>query len=49
MTSKSERPPYVTLYLVSLERREGKKEGREGGREGGRYHERERERERVKH
>lgn len=31
MTSKSERPPYVTLYLVSVERREGKKEGEKEG------------------
>lgn len=31
MTSKSERPPYVTLYLVSVERREGKKEEEKEG------------------
>ena len=46
MTSKSERPPYVTLYLVSVERREGKKEGeKEGEKEGDTMKERERERE----
>ena len=45
MTSKSERPPYVTLYLVSVEKREGKKEGEK---EGDTMKERERESEALK-